>query len=663
MKLALIVGASSGNVVKTRLQGIKDNLNIDVYDSIPEFIDSALKRNCIYDRILVTADKLTEKTLSDLHKYWGSSSKETRVVTLCRKGSDNAKANQFLSLFNTPVVAAMLVDTTTVSLIAEAVLRPTAELNKDYGVKDFFDIEIDEEMAYVEPPAPKAKPKPVEKKVVEEKPKKKRGLFGVLFGGSKKSKGKTAKTEEETAELEDTTVSDDDIFSSNSNIQDAVNSFGDTNVDAADSGEDVSYETETDYSEEVNEIPMSEGVSEPDIDFDEPKLKHESVEKVKTVVEPVSPVVPESVAPILTEEPMVKGVEAMADTAVDISEDILSEVVEKKHEYHEIQQDDNDFEPEVEASFENVDWSLDVDEGVDDTTEEVHYSMGETVEEVDTDLSGINAASAEEAYRESTDAPRVVTQTVVKEVIRNVNTGTKLTALDGVFSGRLRKIIVVTGDRGTGVTSTAYGIAQALSKKVDVLYFDCDIENHGLLNYIDYSNFKNYENTHMEGVKLCRNSKAFDRCVLNWDDNMYLLTSDFSCDASVEDLQQTAQIVAERSTDFNAVVVDCPASKLPYIQDLVLQGVGVLCVEGSKRGFMNMLCTLEASELPVRYKRTFISRGVTLVTKCNKRLDLNKLVTYIKAVYEPGEVDWLANKPMPFNGKLPDKLLNNILEG
>ena len=52
-----------------------------------------------------------------------------------------------------------------------------------------------------------------------------------------------------------------------------------------------------------------------------------------------------------------------------------------------------------------------------------------------------------------------------------------------------------------------------------------------------------------------------------------------------------------------------------------------------------------------------------LVTKCNKHLDLKKLVNYIKAIYEPDEVNWLAHEPIAFNGNLTDKLLNDILEG
>ena len=167
----------------------------------------------------------------------------------------------------------------------------------------------------------------------------------------------------------------------------------------------------------------------------------------------------------------------------------------------------------------------------------------------------------------------------------------------------------------------------------------------------------------MNGVKMCKSTQVFRNCVISWEENLYLLTTDFSCDCSNEDLERTGEVVAENADEFGVVVVDCPVDKLPYIRDLVLTGLGVICVEGSRRGFMNMLCQFEASSLQTRYKRTLVSHGIMLVTKCNKHLDLKKLVNYIKAIYEPDEVNWLAHEPIPFNGNLTDKLLNDILEG
>lgn len=631
MKLALVLGTAQGKKIVQRLKGIKDNLNIDVFDNIPEFIDSSLKRNSIYDRILVLSSKITDVTLKDLHNYWGSVSKETNVVLLCKEGVDESKAQDFLSLFKTPVVAAMLVSTSTVQIIAEAVLRPTAELNNDYGIKNFLSVEVDED-SYVTP-------EPVEKKQEDNKPtegskvasnnsnksnkdkpkQEKRSLFNSLFGKKKK---KETGVEAPTSNIEKESQEND-------------LDFQDINLD--DESGSLTNEATDDYDEE-------------DFVYNDDDFGNDTYSNMQSAKEELNDIDYEQ-----EEENTIPSENSNIDS--DNSSFLANEEFDGALE--EVPQGENDFEPEtysVDEDFSDEGFSEDYE------NEEVHYKMGDTTVE-DESFEDLGIGSDEDNYRKSTEAPKVVTQTVVKEVIRNVNTGSKYVALSGVLSGRLKKIVIVTGDRGSGVTSTALNIAKTISKKVDVLYFDCDVENHGLLSYIDYGNFKNYENTHMNGVKLCKSSQAFDKCVISWDSNLYLLTSDYSCDTTLEELKRASEVVAERADDFGVVVVDCPVDKLDYVTDLILTGQSVICVDGTKRGFMNMLCQFERSELPLRYKRTLVSRGTILATKCSRNLDLKKLVSYIKAIYEPDGVNWLAPVTVEFNGKLSDKLLNNILEG
>ena len=631
MKLALVLCMTQGKKIVQRLKGIKDNLNIDVFDNIPEFIDSSLKRNSIYDRILVLSSKITDVTLKDLHNYWGSVSKETNVVLLCKEGVDESKAQDFLSLFKTPVVAAMLVSTSTVQIIAEAVLRPTAELNNDYGIKNFLSVEVDED-SYVTPESVEKKQednKPTEGNKVannnsnksnKDKPKQeKRSLLTSLFGKKKK---KLTGVEAPSSNIEKESQEND-------------LDFQDINLD--DESGSLTNEATDDYDEE-------------DFVYNDDDFGNDTYSNMQSAEEELSDIDYEQ-----EEENTIPSENSNIDS--DNSSFLANEEFDGALE--EVPQGENDFEPEaysVDEDFSDEGFSEDYE------NEEVHYRMGDTTVE-DESFEDLGIGSDEDNYRKSTEAPKVVTQTVVKEVIRNVYTGSKYVALSGVLSGRLKKIVIVTGDRGSGVTSTALNIAKTISKKVDVLYFDCDVENHGLLSYIDYGNFKNYENTHMNGVKLCKSSQAFDKCVISWDSNLYLLTSDYSCDTTLEELKRASEVVAERADDFGVVVVDCPVDKLDYVTDLILTGQSVICVDGTKRGFMNMLCQFERSELPLRYKRTLVSRGTILATKCSRNLDLKKLVSYIKAIYEPDGVNWLAPVTVEFNGKLSDKLLNNILEG
>lgn len=653
MKLALVLGDKQGSVVKPRLQGIKDNLNIDCFDNIPSFIDMAIKRNAIYDRILVLSTKINTATLKDLNNYWSATSKDTEIVLLCKSGVDEDKARNFLDTFMTPVACVMLVDSTPVSIIAEGVLRPVAELNNDYGIKDFLDMEVDDD-AYI-PEEPKIEssvttsqqqlqtPAQQTQQLVQQskKPEKKRGFFSSIFGSRKQTQAQQNVQPQsiqhvvqnepvQDSNYTDTTMNQPDYnqpenLEQNLNIQDFNNSSYQDYEDNQPTVEDDFSDFQNNLASEsiiMAEESQSNSISSDDIsrqEFEEAPKKSE-----------LNPTTQSSLG--------THSFETEFEEAVPVK---------------------NDFEPEqieIDDDFGSEDIAY------DQSQDEVHYSIS-SPSEIDEDVSDMGVALDEEQYRQQTEQPKVIKQVITKEVIRNVNTGNKLVALNGVYQGRLKKVVIVTGDRGTGVTSTALNIAKTLAKKVDVLYFDCDINNHGLLNYIDYANFKNYEQVHMNGVKMCKSTQVFSNCVISWEENLYLLTTDFSCDCDNKDLERAGEVVAENADEFGVVVVDCPVDKLPYIKDLVLTGLGVVCVEGSRRGFMNMLCQFEANALQTRYKRTLISHGIMLVTKCNKHLDLKKLVNYIKAIYEPDEVNWLAHEPIAFNGNLTDKLLNDILEG
>lgn len=639
MKLALILGKKQGENIKPRLQSIKDNLNIDVFEDVAEFVYNVSKRNTIYDRILVLSTKITPSTLKDLNTCWGMYSKETSVVMLSRSGVDEEKAMQFLNTFKTPVACAMLVSSTTVQIIAESVLRPVIELNNEYGIKDFLHAEVEEDEyqpeSVVQQPAPVATQPTVQQQAVQQpqqkKPAKKKhgGFFSSIFG----SRGVDDEPVEKVPQSQPVEQIEQPITQVDPHVQEQFV--------AAEQELPVTYESPSDFMSADEQTPSVVDTPEQFSPVDEPQ-------QYQTMQPEQAPQIP-SVQQSFEDSPVQNfNVPTVApNSVVNVSFD--ETLIEEPQEI-------DDFAPEPDIA--------DVDFGATGTMPAPSSALPQQlsvsaapVEQADENFGDVNIAGAETQYRAQTEAPKVITRTVKEPVLGSGS------VLKSVYAGRLSKVLIVTGDRGSGVTSTALNIAQTLAKHIHVLYFDCDIDNHGLLNYIDYVNFKNYEKMHMEGVKMCRSSQVFNKCVISWDENLDLLTSDFSCDCTLEELQSSAEIVAERAGDYGVVVVDCPANKLACISDLVLIGQSIICVEGTKRGFMNMLCQLEASSLATRYKRNLESKGTMFITKCTPRLDLKKLLQYVKAVYQPSEVDWLSPKPVPFNGKLNEVLLNEVLGG
>ena len=606
MNLALVLG-SQGKVIAEKLTTVKDNLSISLYEDISSCIDMSIRKATFYDRILLVGNNVTEPLLRDLYEYWANYNKNASVVLICNAMTEKDLAKAFLSIFRTPLSAVMLVQTATVKLVVEAVVRTPAEITKQWGMTDSIDVEIERDVVCI-PEEPKEEA--VSQSSGVEEPKKKRSLFSALFGKKEKASKADIKSSQPKQETPSTDTTENQQYEAPANIQNhAVVTDNTHQYDSEKQGSVISEEGNVFENRNINDTESS---STGTISFEPHNSRQNNVyDDIAGNSRSVSVNVPITRNNTSTEHQSLRGTEPV------------------------VQLVDEGFEPL----------------GVVASTPTASEPQVETVTEAFTD---INVGASESAYR-NTASQAVVSPD--KAVVSN-----KLTALNDVYAGRSKRIIVVTGDRGTGVTTTAYSLALALSKKVDVLYVDCDVENHGLLSYIDYDNFRNYDEQHMNGVRLCKTYQLFDSCVVNWDKNMYFLTSDYSCDTTKDDLARSMEVVAERAGDFGVVIVDCPAQYLDCVTDLILAGKVVICAEATKRGFMNMLCQFERSNLASKAKRTLTYKGMLFLTKLLKGVDVNKLISAVRTVYEPDEVDWLSLSMQAFNGVYSDKLLNDVLK-
>lgn len=620
MKVALVFGPT-GKSVKPKLQEVKDNLDIDCYDNVPMLIDTSYKRNLHYDRILLLSKNLDNvEIMEDLYEFWSNIGKDTELVFLGKQGKDDNLAKQFVDIFVTPVATAMLLESTTVALIAQSVLQPIQELNKNFGIAGTLNVDVEQGVVLPELKKiadEKKRKEELERKRKEEElkrqeqQKKSSGFLGGLF--KKKNKDKNEKQNPVSKEIDTNIESNEFINESSEIIQENPIQEDNYYENTLNDGYDAIEQQE----EEIPSFMLDNDVNEDDTDTFEEVPKEEVEEDV------------------------------------DFSNINNSLTSFDNNNFEDVTVEEDDFAPEVEdEDFGNLNF-------IQDTSVVNDYEETNIVE--DEDFSNLNITQAEEAYKKAKETPKVVTKTVVKEVIRNVATSTQL--VDKIYNGITTQIIVVTGDRGTGVTTASLSLAKIFSEKVHVLYMDCDVDTHGLLSYINYESFRNYGDTNMQGVKLCKNVRNFQNsCAISYDTNFDILTTDYACDTTDEELEVAAGVVASIADEYGVVIVDCPASKLHCIGDLLIQGVTVVTVEATKRGFMNMLCTLENSPLPIKYKRTICGKGTMFITKSSKHTDLKKLVNYVKTIVESEDVDWVSMKKLTFDGKLTDIMINSILE-
>ena len=283
MNLALVLG-QQGEKVKPKLSNIKDNLRIDCYMNIPNFIDSSLKRDLRYDRVIVLSKLANDVGMKDLAKYWKKHCKETEIIFLCKARVDEELAKKVLKEFVSTKVAAMLVETTTLATFSECVLLDTEKITQKYGIEKYLSIEVDDggglefkapeekkpetAVEYNAPAQPGGSPvTPPTSQVQPEKPKKK-GLFGKLFGGKKKNQQQVQQTQPESTDEEAVEDEVEGIPAGESPLKDDYTIKPDLEVE----------ETEEEEPAFEPEIPETQPSTEEDEEFDDIENEQSSEE-------------------------------------------------------------------------------------------------------------------------------------------------------------------------------------------------------------------------------------------------------------------------------------------------------------------------------------------------------------------------------------------------
>lgn len=679
MRVALVFGAK-GEVVKTKLCSIKDNLDIDCFASVPVLIDTALKRGTIYDRILVLANLLDEQTAKDLWSFWGMTSKSTSVVMLGKKGQDENKGRLFVDLFKVPNVSAMLVDNTTVQLVSEAVLLSNKDINERYGIKDFLKADTSDgvvvNVGKIEEPVvqPQVQEQPQEQQPVEEPTKSKRGLMSALFGSGKSQKKETKAEEKKPQKVnkrqskqENTQPSQNKYDSQiQQNIEERQAEVPTNNDSFSQQQEEAIYQhIENSQSFGENSEINNDYASSQQQFNEESDFYNGSDKSYQNDVEPENN---------FTEPADYESEFSTPDQQVYETEDTWQEVEQTSDESFETEhvEESTHTEPEYippQSAFYNGKNDFDADEGdINETVaplpmqsfdEPSKGRIMKDVAEVDEDLGGLGVASAESSYRKQNEQPKVVEKIVEKEIIRNVGGSDNL--VKNILSGKNPTVIVVTGDRATGVTSTCLSLINFFSSKTSVLYVDFDTEFHGALSYLDYQEFLNNEPTKHNGIKLANNYNALQNCICSMESNLDILTSNYDCEVTDAEIKATVETICEVIPNYGIVIVDCPIKKLDLMSDLILTGTVLINCEASKRGFMNLLCALENCTLPLKYKKLIANKGSILLTKLHKDLDLKKLIKYVSSIYQPDGVDWMSMRTLPFSGKVDLKYASMLL--
>jgi len=431
LNLALVLGQSSESL-KSKLISVKDNLSIECFSGLKQFINVSIKRELLYDRVIIISTLVkSDEDIEDLYSFWDNHSRESEIVFLCKKGSDDELARKFLSRFCSTNITSMLVTSTTLNILTEAVVLPISKITDTYGIPDYLSVEVESDSYFnVEEDTAKEEEPTTEEKPVEDtnnKPKEKRSLFGSLFG-KKKKKGEQEKVQNSNinSEVTETDLGTEDNPTNNEQVVNEVPSQPcEEEVSNTDDLDGSSIEDDYSYSTDLSENSRDCSENYEDNTQSASSLNDDFAES----------------------ENSNEGYYDYASAEQD-SENYDDYKYEQQVNYQEeIQDVEDDFGDLMLADYSHSPQSQGVSKP--------------TAEEVG-DVDDLTLGTAEEEYRKKTETPKVIKETVVKEVIKSVKTSS---VLENVYKGIAHKLIIVTGDRGAGLTSLAWSLALHFSKK------------------------------------------------------------------------------------------------------------------------------------------------------------------------------------------------------
>jgi len=673
----VLIGRGSVDKIKDILLKNLDNLNISTFSSMGEFIELSNIRTLVVDRIVLLQDGVSfednlERKLESFNDYICSYYPAVRLVTLMR---DPRLTDLCIRIFLSPLMIHITVDRIKPVMLLDIVQLPVEELKKRYPAKTFVD---SSDMVVEEVVSSKKKEK--EKVVKSEKkpePEKSKGggLFGFLKFGKKPKNGKEdskvptpigvasqgGKTGGGATEEALTPVDATSDNTGNTSLDDVT--LG-SDIDTSDDNDTLSGNNDTPVSDNDTEVSNNDTSDEDSSPIGFSIFGEDSDSKVNLGLG--LGVDPQTLAGDFNEEnlnSLGSEFDSVNNGSPFFNEDNLnaldevSPLDEESLESSEAEEDNSGSwiqrEPSLDIHNEVQDVDIEVPDeslpGIDDKIErlkslqrsiftknirtvEIPSSSGVSpipsdISEEEVNIDSIPVDNLDELDREYENKNVKVLERVVEvEKIVRVESE-KRNYRNGI------RVVIVTGDRRTGITRTAINMAAYFAKQGKTLFVDYDTIRRGSLFYFGLENVVQEEERIQNGLKYLQNVKSISSLTYFFNKGQFeCLLSQHGSGVGVEDIVRTQRILAIQR-DYETLIVDCPLENLKYLEDLVLYSEVLFCVEPAILGVFNIVLALDSLNVDEKFKAALFNNGSFLLSMNVNYDEFEKNRKYISDVF------------------------------
>lgn len=573
-------GRNKGIIDKVRTE--YDNLLFTGFTSLQECLESSESSGTLYSRIIIYEKLLASDTglvqgendsrlvaLHRLSEYMDDGRNETEVILLCNTKEPTGVHQHFVDILDSNTVVPALPSSVTVPIISTLIGSSIPEIKAK-----FYDLD---EQGIKTRVASQAKGEIPEKK--KPQPAKKGGLFG-MFG----KKQEAPKPQEDTRSAVDR-QSETDRANESAAMMAAESGLGAGDSEAAMNYRSDNVESDSDeFSGPAGDLGASSGedFGAPAVDFHGP-------------------------------EDGVRAVEGMfsGGSEFNFSEDGANHVQTGFLDDEDEGQEDDD--PE---SGSGEDFSSDADGFSSSSGEDMEVVGGVWGEEEDASAGDDNAdPDYDDGYDEEDDGDSWADEDDTNESRRDVNV--------------MDRIVIVTGDRGSGVTTRAATIAtETVSQGIGkVLLIDLDFEKAGVVGFLD------------DMSRFLTGNHGITSGTPYREGGLDVLSNGFDVPENTRDIDWVCD--SRNYAEYTKIVIDCPLNQLHKLEELMRHTGIVVTVLGTPTGLMNLVRNFSNKELvPDSVARHLRDRGYYAVI--NEADDMHDVIKSLQSTLVFARVDWLS---------------------
>ena len=257
------------------------------------------------------------------------------------------------------------------------------------------------------------------------------------------------------------------------------------------------------------------------------------------------------------------------------------------------------------------------------------------IEEADSaNISNIPYVDDTRYNQQFAPAPRVVEKIVEKEVYVSSNSGTPVEKL---LELNQQVVVIITGDRRSGVTYTALNLASLYGRRLSTLLVDLDTDTYGGQLYQDLGYLCSEEENVQNGLTRLRGVNMLQNLVMHDSDAGYdYLFSLIGNQKPSEENYKNIQDVLLAQKYYQLTIIDCPWNKLKYFTELAARSKVLICVEPDISGCHNTIELLNDIPATSRLSQA-IERNGAFVSKLGT--DVNTLLTNLKWIGDTFDID------------------------